>query len=147
MIGARPALPADRSCIVELAQLARSTVADQRGGASLLSTSVPAGEAHDHATSVWCGLIGDAIVGYGLVTVRSTRAEITEFFVEPDARGVGVGDALLTSITSWSEAAGCTDLDASALPGDRATKNFFEAHRMTSRLLVVSRRLAGAIDA
>jgi len=137
----------DRSAIVRLGQLARSTVADQRGGASLLSTSRPAADAHDLATSVWCGLIGEAIVGYGLVTVREARAEITEFFVEPDARGVGVGDLLLSSITAWSAAAGCSDLDASALPGDRATKNFFEAHRMTSRLLIVSRRLGDSADA
>jgi hypothetical protein len=39
--------------------------------------------------------------------------------------------------TGW----GCEYLDSLVLPGDRTTKNFFEAHGMVSRLLRVSRPL------
>ena len=33
-------------------------------------------------------------------------------------------------------------IDATALPGNRATKNFFEAHGFTARLLVMHHALA-----
>jgi hypothetical protein len=36
---------------------------------------------------------------------------------------------------------GCAAIESVALPGDRDTKNFFEAHGMVSRLLLVSRTL------
>lgn len=43
----------------------------------------------------------------------------------------------------WFVGAGCTGVDALALPGARATKNFFEENGFTARLLVVHRRLDG----
>jgi hypothetical protein len=36
---------------------------------------------------------------------------------------------------------GCSGVDATALPGNRATKNFFEESGFTARLLVMHHRL------
>ena len=141
VITARRAIRADRARVIELADVARASIASQRGGPALLATHLDSSAAHDAAASAWCGLIGEAIVGYSLVARDGERATITELFVEPEARGVGVGDAMLSSIVDHARQSGCGSLDAAALPGDRATKNFFEAHRMTSRLLIVSRPL------
>jgi hypothetical protein len=38
-------------------------------------------------------------------------------------------------------AAGAVGIEATALPGDRATKNFFETHGLVARALTVHRRL------
>ncbi len=61
--------------------------------------------------------------------------------MEPDAREVGVGEAVLARALEWATARGCIGVDAWALPGERATKNFFEAAGFTARLLVVHRSL------
>ena len=61
--------------------------------------------------------------------------------MEPDARGVGVGSALMEAAVAWCEAQGCRDIDALALPGDRATKQRLEAAGFTARLLTLNRRL------
>ena len=47
-------------------------------------------------------------------------------YVEPEARGVGVGRALIDSLVAWFTASGCRGVDVTALPGDRETKNFLE---------------------
>jgi GNAT superfamily N-acetyltransferase len=62
-------------------------------------------------------------------------------YVEEGARGVGVGTALMEAAVAWCVARGCTDVDAMALPGDRATKQRLEAAGFTARLLTLSRRL------
>ena len=37
-------------------------------------------------------------------------------------------------------------VDATALPGDRLTKNFFESNGFTARLLIMHRRLDGEVE-
>ena len=69
------------------------------------------------------------------------RARIDCCYVEQDARGVGVGTALMGAAVAWCEAAGYAEIDALALPGDRATKQRLEAAGFTARLLTLSRRL------
>jgi len=66
---------------------------------------------------------------------------VDALFVEPGARGVGVGAALLQQLVAWFTAAGCRGVDASALPGDRATKNFLEASGFKARLITMHRAL------
>jgi GNAT superfamily N-acetyltransferase len=68
------------------------------------------------------------------------RARIDCCYVEEDARGVGVGTALMEAAIAWSERAGYVELDALALPGDRATKQRLEAAGFTARLLTLSRQ-------
>ena len=49
--------------------------------------------------------------------------------------------ALFAEALAWMGRIGCTGVDALALPGARATKNFFEENGFTARLLVVHRPL------
>ena len=62
-------------------------------------------------------------------------------FVLPDARGVGVGEVMMDQVVRWCREQGCSGIDGYALPGNRATKNFFETFGFTARLLTVHRRL------
>jgi ribosomal protein S18 acetylase RimI-like enzyme len=63
--------------------------------------------------------------------------------VEPEAREVAVGEAIADRLVAFCRDARCTGIDAYALPGNRAAKNFFETHGFTARLLVMHRRLDG----
>jgi len=61
--------------------------------------------------------------------------------VEPEAREVGVGEAMADALVAHCDDRRCIGIDAPALPGHRAAKNFFEAHGFTARALVMHRRL------
>lgn len=64
-------------------------------------------------------------------------AELTALFTRPEVRGVGLGSALLHAVRSAAAHDGCGSWQSDAMPGDRATKNFFEAHGLRARRLVV----------
>ena len=49
-------------------------------------------------------------------------------------------------LIAWCEEHRCTGIDAVALPGNRATKNFFERFGLTARALLVHRRLGDDQD-
>lgn len=99
----------------------------------------PSGPGAESAVVV--GVIGDNVIGVATVVQNRHRAILTELFTHPEARGVGVGHAMLAEVTEVARSWNCTDLDSFALPGDRQTKNFFESHDMKARLLVVHRSL------
>jgi GNAT superfamily N-acetyltransferase len=63
--------------------------------------------------------------------------EVTELFVTPEARDVSVGERLLTGLVEWCRSRGCAGVDAFALPGHRAAKNFFESAGFTARALLM----------
>ena len=62
-------------------------------------------------------------------------------YVEPGARGVGLGRLLLDAAVAWLEAQGCPGVDGVALPGDRAAKSFYESAGFKARLLTMHRAL------
>jgi GNAT superfamily N-acetyltransferase len=64
---------------------------------------------------------------------------IEEIYVQPEARGVGVGELLVERSVAFCVEAGCSGVDAAALPGHRQAKNFFERAGFTARLLVMHR--------
>jgi GNAT superfamily N-acetyltransferase len=70
-------------------------------------------------------------------------AAVSDLFVDPEARGVGVGEALMDDLVAWARARGCIGVDAMVLPGNRETKNFFETFGLTARAIVVHRALDG----
>ena len=72
---------------------------------------------------------------------------IDGLYVEPGARGVGVGEAVMDAVVTWSESKGCRGIDGFALPGDRETKNFFERFGLTARAILVHRSLLPAAEA
>lgn len=73
-----------------------------------------------------------------------TLGVLDDLYVHPDARSIGVGEAMMNELLPWFGAHGCSGVDAVALPGMRATKNFFEECGFTARLLVMHHRLEPA---
>ncbi|MCE2531031.1 MAG: GNAT family N-acetyltransferase [Acidimicrobiia bacterium] len=95
----------------------------------------------------WIGDLDGATVGFAAARLTeladgTSLAEIDALYVLPEARGVGLGEALMDEVLAWAADAGAAAVDAVALPGDRVTKNFFERYGMTARALQVHRRLA-----
>lgn len=137
---ARLAVAADAAALERLRTLAADEVADQRGGAALLAEHRPSA----HRTTL-VGTIGAAVVGMlSVVVAEDGPSRIEELYVETAARGVGVGAALVGTATELCRTAGSTSIDAEALPGDRSTKNFFEADGFVTRRLTVRRELRPA---
>jgi ribosomal protein S18 acetylase RimI-like enzyme len=58
-------------------------------------------------------------------------------FTHPEARGVGLGEAMITLALADLRAAGHTKFDASALPGHRLAKNFFESNGFSARRIIM----------
>jgi GNAT superfamily N-acetyltransferase len=71
-----------------------------------------------------------------------TRGVIDACYVEPDARGKGLGGQLMGDVLEWFAARGCDGVDSTAFPGDRQAKSFFEAAGFKARMLVMHRPLS-----
>lgn len=95
--------------------------------------------------SILLGSLGDVVVGYAVAHTEPTGSGplnvVDDLFVEPEARGVGVGSALMTGLLDAARRNGSCGIEAEALPGDRATKNFFEGFGLVARKITVHRRL------
>jgi len=80
-----------------------------------------------------------------LVQVGEGRpiCRIRALYVEPEAREVGAGEALVEAACAFAVRAGAGGIDAYALPGAREVKNFFESAGFVARLIVMHRPLAG----
>ncbi|HXY29043.1 MAG TPA: GNAT family N-acetyltransferase [Acidimicrobiales bacterium] len=144
---ARPAQAADRQTCTRLLSQALVAVAAMRGGAALLGDATPATLLERWSGTGGTILVGEyegAVVGLAAATAREVAGErrglVECCYVESAARGVGVGSALLAAAVAWCEAWGCGEVDALALPGDRATKQRLEAAGFAARLLTLSRR-------
>lgn len=148
-IDARAAVAGDASEIANLHAHARDIAQTQKGGKLLLVDEARIDRAAVSAgpRTTIVGTIDGIVVGYANVWWReladqSLVAEMDEIFVVPPARGVGVGSAILRVVTSWAKENGCDYLESVVLPGARASKNFFEAAGMVTRLLRVSTPLS-----
>lgn len=154
MESARPAVAVDVDGILALTTALRAELAQHRGGAWWIRThdDAPPSAAGLHARladpdgHLVVGCIDGLTVGYALAGIRRLAdggrlAEITEVFVQPDARAVGVGERMIDEVLSWAGEQGCEGVDATALPGHRAAKSFFEAHGFLARSLVMHRSL------
>lgn len=100
----------------------------------------------DPAALVVAGCIDEVVVGFGVVEVEHLRSGghlgvIRELFVEEGARSVGVGEAMTDRIIEFCREHDCVGIDAIALPGHRATKNFFEERGFSARALTMHTRL------
>ena len=143
---ARPAGADDLARLVELHREATAELRAERGGemwAAVEDRDAPPDfrlDADD--LLVLAATIDDVVVGYGRVERRaladgSTLAVVTDFYVEPAARGVGLGEGLLDLAIAWGREQGCRGIDSVALPGMRATKNFFESAGLVARAIAV----------
>ena len=150
---ARPATVDDVGEVVALYRAAVAEALPKRGGEALWAaqgrldpeTDLAAMVEDPEATLV-VGTIDDVIVGFGAAHRRPSVegppvAVVTEIFTLPDARGVGVGEAMFEALGDWARAQGCGAIDSQALPGDRNTKNFFETFGVVARAITVSSRL------
>jgi ribosomal protein S18 acetylase RimI-like enzyme len=149
---ARAATADDLARIAELAHALRAELREERGG-PLWSTRESQPEPFDALlaerldrddAAVLVGTYDGATVGYGTAWVDDLRdgsrlGVIDEIYVEPEARGVGVGETLVEQLVAFCRNAGCSGIDATALPGHREAKNFFERAGFSARLLVMHR--------
>jgi GNAT superfamily N-acetyltransferase len=147
MESARPATADDAARLAELWDRAVAETGVQRGGQRLVgSITRPAGllpAASDQL--VLAGSVDGYVVGFACARLDRKPAVpvavVEVIYVEPEARGVGVGEALLARVLRWAEAAGAGGIDGYALPGSRSTKAFFEDQGFTTRLLTMHRRI------
>ena len=155
MEAARRAGPADLDRLAELGRLAREELgAMERGGPLFVgreAAPAPALDLDETDRIVVVGTIDDVVVGYAVGRVDALReggrlGVIEELYVEPEARGVAVGERMMDDLLPWFADRGCVGIDAVALPGARATKNFFERSGFSARLLVMHHRLGSADD-
>jgi GNAT superfamily N-acetyltransferase len=158
---ARPAHGDDLGTLTELLTLALAAARTMRGGATLAADATPAqllerwngprdasGNADTDGPRDALLVVGEfhqAVVGLGAAVALPSHSGLSGriecCYVESEARGVGVGSALMESMVAWCSERGCTDIDALALPGDRSTKQRLEAAGFTARLLTLNRRL------
>ena len=155
--GARPATEADIDALAALAARGSTEMSSLRGGSvwsRLEARREPllAGLTEDLRSNEVClivGTIDGAVVGYGAARLVALHdgtllGRVEDIYVMPEARGVGVGEAMMDMLFGWAQARGCVGVDSLALPGDRDTKNFFETHGMVARSITVHRALPGA---
>ncbi len=146
----RAATPEDLPAVVALAESLRAELTPMRGGriwAVREARRGPLDEAYgalllDPAAWVVVGTLDDVVVGFGIATVEpladgGTLGVVTELFVDSEARAVGVGETMLESLVAFCIREGCVGVDAFALPGHRAAKNFFEESGFTARAIVM----------
>ncbi|MCU1488629.1 MAG: acetyltransferase family protein [Acidimicrobiaceae bacterium] len=146
---ARRAGPEDLARLGELVAEAAGTTRSLRGGSGLVA-------AFDEAVSDAGGLgayvtggrrvalVGtyhDHVVGFAVAETTDApgSARVLGLWVEPGAREVGVGSALLQATMSWAAEHEALGLDVPALPGDRHTKNLLERSSFRARLVVLHR--------
>ncbi len=152
---AHAATSEDLAALTILAAAARAELSGMRGG-DLLTAALagPAGpEAalqrtlDDPDRLLLVGRLGEVPVGFAAVRcdrfAGQTVGVIEALYVEPAARKVGVGEALVDETLRWCGARGCEGVDAPTLPGARQAKAFFEDNGFVARLLVMHHRIRG----
>lgn len=152
MESARTAAESDLARVVELAELLATELTPTRGGALWAVRDAPSAPLADHYAHriadpdalVVVGLLDDQVIGFAVAVVEPLRdgtdlARIEDLFVEAGARAVGVGECLGDAVVAWARERGCRGVDAVALPGNRAAKNFFETHGFVARSIVMHR--------
>jgi len=151
---ARPASSDDLPRIAELARAAIVEIRATKGGGVWARREARQEPVEDSLAAdldnvdaiVLVGAIDDAIIGYAVAAIErladgSELARLTDVYVEPEARGVGVGELLLDDVVAWATERHCIGIDSLALPGGRETKNFFESFGLVARAIVVHRPL------
>jgi GNAT superfamily N-acetyltransferase len=149
----RPAGVADVPRLAELNRAAIEELAPMRGGAVWKAREArqePIAERvedllDDPECRVLVATIDGTVVGYAVARLEhladgSVLGVIDDIFVEEGARQVGLGELMINDLMSWCEERKCIGMDAMALPGHRATKNFFEESGFTARQLVMHHR-------
>jgi len=143
-VAVRPATPEDDLRVATLAADAIAEQVEGRGGRVWSQREALRAPGENGETFV--GTIDEVVVGFASVDVEvladgSPLGVVTSIYVDPGAREVAIGEALIDEVIAWCTARDCIGIDSHALPGNRQTKNFFETFGFTARLLVVHRSL------
>ncbi len=151
----RPARPDDTTRLAELLDELVAEVDGERGGAELVADHLDLvreavlrsleSEQVGPERRVVVAVAEGAMVGVATARHRpgghGGRGLVECCYVEPGARGVGVGEALLEDVVGWLGRIGCDGADGLALPGRRDAKSLYEANGFKARLLVMHRPL------
>jgi GNAT superfamily N-acetyltransferase len=133
----REATAADESIISDLDTEARSEGRRHRGSPHLFESLGTFDERWTNREQVYrfdVAQVDGQIVGFAVVH-RRERPLLDQIFVHPQARGLGIGAALLKDTVQRH---GAENLDALSLPGDRLTKNLYERAGLKARLIIAS---------
>ncbi|HYH51380.1 MAG TPA: GNAT family N-acetyltransferase [Acidimicrobiia bacterium] len=157
MEAVRAARPGDLPAVAALVEALRAELEPMRGGRIWAVREARPGKAddvygallEDPAACVVVGTLDDVVIGFGVATVEALSdgrrlGVVSELFVDAEARAVGVGEAMLESLVAFCTKEGCVGIDAFALPGHRAAKNFFEESGFTARAIVMHHSLESA---
>ena len=129
---------ADEAAVRELAEIARESIREARGGARWIETH-PLPDWTNPDLSVLVAELDGVVVGYLVGRLSSGDVlMVDEVFVLEEARELGFGDALVEEIQQIGRRRGARRMEAEALPGDRDTKNLWERAGITARLITVS---------
>jgi GNAT superfamily N-acetyltransferase len=150
----RAATPEDLPAIVGLAEALRAELTPMRGGRIWAVREARRGSPAEvygallsaRNTCVVVGTIDDVVVGFGVAAVEALAdgrplGIVSELFVDAEGRAVGVGEAMLEALVAFCVREECVGVDAFALPGHRAAKNFFEESGFTARAIVMHHKL------
>ncbi len=160
MEGARRAGPEDIDAVVEMVRNGIAELRPNRGGSvwwrreahrEPIDQVIAAAIEDDPTRTVVVGTVDGVVVGYALMKAETLHdgavlATISDLFVEPDARCIGVGEAMMDILEEEARSFGAIGLDGIVLPGDRASKNFFETFGLTARAIIVHRSLVDEDD-
>jgi GNAT superfamily N-acetyltransferase len=147
--------PGDRDELIRLNEVAGAELLGRKGVWLQERIDAPwasSGEAVDAVLqSPWVTCVGtldEFVVGVAVGRIEAMHRDgsvgvIHALYVEPEGRSVGVGDALVVELLSLFQQAGCVGADAWALPGERETKNFYEAHGFSARVITVHHSFIG----
>jgi GNAT superfamily N-acetyltransferase len=152
--GSRPAVSADLPRLVELVAQAVEELQAGRGGAVWArreARQAPyepllAEQLADPDHRVVVGTLDDLVLGYAVARIErlpdgGLLGVVDDLYTEPGGRALGLGEAMMHDLVAWCSERGCFGIDSLALPGDRHTKNFFEAFGLVARAIVVHRSL------
>lgn len=152
MEAVREAVAGDAERFAELEHELVTLVVGQRGGTLVVDPDrqgddpgpmVPLAELlAAEGSLVLMGTLDGVVIGYLQAHLddrggHGRRGVLDACYVEPGARGVGVGRLLVESALSWFRRQGCGGVDGIALPGDRGAKSFYEGAGFKARLLVM----------
>lgn len=159
MEAVRKARHGDVTAIGNLVSKAVAELGPERGGAVWAAREARphppepslAAAMDDPDQLVLVALYEDVMFGYATAHIEHLRdgsslCVIEEIYVEREARGVGLGEALIDQVIAWAWERGCSGIDAFVLPGNRAAKNFFESSGLVARAILVHRRLDAGVE-
>jgi L-amino acid N-acyltransferase YncA len=109
------------------------------------ATDAVAGILGDPGSRLVVGEIDGVVVGFAWARSEALLPQaggdpvcvVRLVYTTPEARGVGVGDRMLTLLMDDFQGRGHRHFDARVSPGHRHAKNFFEAHGFSARLIVM----------